>query len=72
MKRFVLYFFGYKTEFHLSKTIPIFVNRSRSLGLFRKGKTGILAKFNMTEGKTPAFKPNKYVNELPHQNLLCL
>ena len=47
----VPYFFGYKTDFFPSKTIPkrsisILKDRSRCLGLFRKGKIGIIAKFH--------------------------
>ena len=50
------YFFGYKTEFFsflLSKQSQrprsILQVRSRSLGLFRKGKIGIIAKFHRTD-----------------------
>ena len=51
----VPYFFGYKTDFLPS--IPkqcqisrsILQDRSRSLGLFRKGKIGIIAKFHRTD-----------------------
>ena len=47
----VLYFFGYKTEFFSFQNNPqksrsILYDGSRSLGLFRKGKTGIKAKFH--------------------------
>ena len=49
-----LYFFGYITEFFfLPKTIPKIqirlIGRSRSFGLFRKGKTHIIAKFHRTD-----------------------
>ena len=46
------YFLGYKTEFFLPKQSQrprsISQDESRSLGLFRKGKIGITAKFNRT------------------------
>ena len=50
----ILYFFGYKTEFFF---LPKQSQRSRSvlqdgsifLGLFRKGKIGIIAKFHRTD-----------------------
>ena len=49
----VPYFFGYKTEFFLlkqcQKSRSILYNGSRSLGLFRKGKTCIIAKFHKTD-----------------------
>ena len=49
----LLYFFGYKMEFFPSRTIPksrcILEDGSRFLGLFRNGKTGIIAKFQRTD-----------------------
>ena len=42
----IMYFFGYKTEFFF---LPKQSQRSRSLGLFRKGKIGIVAKFHRTD-----------------------
>ena len=49
----LLYFFGYKTEFFSSKTTqksrPSLLDGSRSLELFRKGKTHIIAKFQRTD-----------------------
>ena len=47
------YFSGYKTEFFLPKqserSRSILQDGSRSLGLFRKGKIGIIAKFHRTD-----------------------
>ena len=48
------YFFGYKTEFFSFPNNPkisrsILQDRSRSLGLFRKDKTCIIAKFHTTD-----------------------
>ena len=47
------YFFSYKTEFFLPKqsqrSRSILEDGSRSLGLFRKGKIGIIAKFHWTD-----------------------
>ena len=49
----VPYFFGYKTDFFLPKqsqrSKSILQDESRSLGLFRKGKIGIIAKFHRTD-----------------------
>ena len=49
----ILHFFGYKTEFFPSKILQksrsVLYDRSRSLGLFRKGKTCIIAKFDRTD-----------------------
>ena len=48
----MLHFSGYKIEFFLSKMIKnsrsILLDRSRYLGLFGKGETGIKAKFHRT------------------------
>ena len=45
------YFFGYKTEFFLPKqsqrSRSVLQDGSRSFGLFRKGKIGIIAKFHL-------------------------
>ena len=62
------YFFGYKMEFFLrkqsQKSRSILEDGSRFLGLFRNGKTGIIAKFQRTDlvdcshsrkGKTPSY-----------------
>ena len=47
------YFFGYKTEFFLPKqsqrSRSVLQDGSRSFGLFRKGKIGIIAKFHRTD-----------------------
>ena len=43
----VPYFFGYKMDYSPSKTI--LKDGSRSLGLFREGKIGILPKFPRTD-----------------------
>ena len=50
------YFFGYKTEFFSFQNNPkdlvsrsVLQDGSRSLGLFRKGKNGIIAKFHRTD-----------------------
>ena len=48
------YFFGYKTDFFFLSKQPqnsrsILEDGSRSLGLLRKGKTCIIAKFNRTD-----------------------
>ena len=46
------YFFGYKAEFFPSKSVPksrSIIDSSRFLGLFRKGKTSIIAKFHRTD-----------------------
>ena len=47
------YFSGYKTEFSLPKqsqrSRSVLQDGSRSLGLFRKGKIGIIAKFYRTD-----------------------
>ena len=50
----ILYFFGYKTEFFFlpkqsQNSRSILKDGSRSLGLFRKGKTHIIAKFQRTD-----------------------
>ena len=46
----LLYFFGYKTKFfsflNTPKNLDPSYDGSRSLGLFRKGKTLIIAKFH--------------------------
>ena len=49
----LLYFFGYKTEFfsfgkQSQRSRSVSQDGSRSLGLFRKGKIGIIAKFHRT------------------------
>ena len=58
------YFFSYKTEFFSFQNNPKNLDGSRSLGLLRKGKTHILAKFLRThlvfcsysrEGETPSY-----------------
>ena len=52
---FLPYFFGYKMEFFPSKkkqsqrSRSVLQDGSRSLGLFRKGKIGIIAKFHRTD-----------------------
>ena len=47
------YFFGYKTEFFSFQNNPKDLDpsykTSRSFGLFRKGKIGIIAKFHRTD-----------------------
>ena len=48
------YFFGYKTEFFFlpkqsQRSRSILQDGSRSLGLFRKGKIGVIAKFHRTD-----------------------
>ena len=47
------YFFGYKTSFFLPKqskrSRSILQDGSRSFGLFRKDKIGIIAKFHRTD-----------------------
>ena len=50
LKMCVPYFFGYKTEFFFlpkqsQRSRSILQDGSRSLGLFRKGKIGIIANF---------------------------
>ena len=61
--QYVPYFFGYKTK-QSQKSRSILKDGSRSLGLFKQGKTCIIAKFNRTdlvicshsiEGKTPSY-----------------
>ena len=52
--KLVPYFFDYKTEFFClpkqhQRSRSILQDRSRSLGLFRKGKIGIIAKFHRTD-----------------------
>ena len=68
------YFFGYKTElfFHpkqCQKSSTILQDGFRFLGLFRKGRTCIIAKLHRTnivirshsrEGKSPSYKSCKY------------
>ena len=45
----VLYFLDYKTEFLFSfQNNPKYLDGSRSLGLFRKGKTHIIPKLHRT------------------------
>ena len=48
------YFFGYKTEFFFlpkqsQRSRSVLQDGSRSFGLFRKGKIGIIAKFHRTD-----------------------
>ena len=48
------YFFGYKTEFFFlpkqsQRSRSVLQDGSRSLGLFRKGKISIIAKFHRTD-----------------------
>ena len=48
------YFFGYKTEFFFlpkqsKRSRSVLQDGSRSFGLFRKGKIGIIAKFHRTD-----------------------
>ena len=48
------YFFGYKTEFfslpkQSQRSRSVLLDGSRSLGWFRKGKIGIIAKFHWTD-----------------------
>ena len=44
------YFFDYKTEFFSFQNNPnLLQDGSRSLGLFRKGKIGIIVKFPRTD-----------------------
>ena len=50
----VPYFFGYKTEFfslpkQSQRSRSVLQDESRSFGLFRKGKIGIIAKFHRTD-----------------------
>ena len=49
---FLPYFFGYKTEFFLPKqskrSRSVLQDGFRSLGLLRRGKIGIIAKFHRT------------------------
>ena len=49
MTAYILYFFGYKTEFFSLKNNPKNLDLSRTLGLLRKGKTHIIAKFRRTD-----------------------
>ena len=75
IKQCLPYFFSYKKEFFLpkqsQKSRSILQDGSRSLGLFRKGKTRIIAKFLPTdlvicshsrEGKTPSYSQINAVN----------
>ena len=51
---YIPYFVGYKTEFFFlpkqtQRSRSILQDGSRSVGLFRKGKIGIIAKFHRTD-----------------------